>query len=299
MKKTTSRADTSVTTFSHILLAIASFLCLFPFVLLIAASLTAESAITSFGYQLIPTRWSLEAYQYILNRVQTIGRAYGITFLVTIVGTIMSITVTSLLAYTLSQRTLPGKKVLTFLVVFTMLFGGGLVPSYLWYVNYLHIKNTIWALLIPGLLTNGFIIMIATNYFRVNVPEAVVESARIDGAGEFKIFYSIVLPFSTPIIASIGLMQGLMYWNDWRNGLYYITSTKLYSIQNILNRMIQEVQYLATSDLASYATEAVGSFPSASLRMAIAVIAALPIMVLYPFFQKFFAKGLTIGSVKG
>jgi len=299
MYKKLHRTDSFIAAFSHVLLVFASILCLFPFILLITSSLTAESTITSFGYRLIPKRWSTDAYSYIMNRMQTIGRAYGITFLVTTVGTSLSITVTSMLAYALSQSTLPGRKVLAFMVVFTMLFSGGLVPSYLWYINYLHIKNTLWALLFPGLLTNGFIIMIATNYFRINVPNEVIEAARIDGAGEFKIFYSVVIPFSTPILASIGLMQGLMYWNDWRNGLYYITDSKYYSIQNILNRMISEAQFLATSEITNYSQESLATIPTASLQMAIAVIAAIPIMILYPFFQKFFAKGLTIGAVKG
>ena len=294
-----SKYDKKFTAVSHLVLAVASACCLYPFLLLISASFTEESTLIRNGYSLFPEQCSLEAYRYLYAQIDTLARAYGITVLVTAVGTIVGLFITSMLAYALSQPTLPGKNVLSFITVFSMLFNGGLVSTYLWYTGTLHIKNTLWALLIPSLVTNGFLILIATNYFRTNVPREVVEAARIDGAGEYKIFFSIVMPFSRPILAAIGLMQGIGYWNDWRNGLYYITDAKLFSIQNILNRMIQEISFLSTSDAGGYAAEYAASIPTAGVRMAIAVVAALPILIVYPFFQKHFAKGLTVGSVKG
>lgn len=294
-----STSDRSITVLGHIVLAAVSIACIVPFLLLIMTSITDNTALIQYGYRLFPQKFSMDAYHYLFAQADTLGRAYGITVFITAVGTSIGLVITSMLAYALAQRGLPGGKVLSFLVVFTMLFNGGLVPTYLWYVDYLHIKNTLWALIIPSLLTNGFIIMIATNYFKVNVPEETLEAARIDGAGEYRIFFNIVVPFSRPILAAIGLMQGIQYWNDWRNGLYYITNNKLFSIQNILNRMIQDIQFLSTTDVGGNSAEYMASIPTASVRMAIAVVVALPILVIYPFFQKHFAKGLTIGAVKG
>ena len=287
------------TLFAHIILIIASISCVYPFLLLIMASFTEETTLIKNGYSIFPEKFSMEAYEYIFAQAGTIFRAYGITLLVTAVGTVIGLFITSMLAYTLAQNNIPGGKILSFIVVFSMLFNGGLVSTYLWYTGSLHLKNTIWALLVPGLITNGFLIMIATNYFRTSVPKVVVEAARVDGAGEFRIFFTIVVPFSKPILAAIGIMQGIGYWNDWRNGLYYLTDPKYFNIQNILNRMIQEISFLSSSDAGGYASEYAGSIPTASVRMAIAVIAVIPILVIYPFFQKQFARGLTVGSVKG
>ncbi len=285
--------------FSHIILILASIVCIYPFLLLLMASLTDEVTLTRNGYSLFPEVFSLQAYRYLYMSIDTLLHAYGITVLITAVGTSVGLIMTSMLAYALAQPKLPGGKLLSFIVVFSMLFNGGLVSTYLWYVGTLGVKNTILALLVPNLVTNGFMIMIATNYFRTNVPHEVVEAAHVDGAGEFKVFYSIVMPFSRPILAAIGLMQGIAYWNDWRNGLYYVTDAKYFSIQNILNRMLQEIAFLSTSDLGGRAADSAATLPAASVRMAIAVIAVLPIMVIYPFFQKQFARGLTVGAVKG
>lgn len=294
-----NKYDKSFRAIANFFLMAASIACLYPFLLLILASMTEETALVKNGYSLFPEEFSLEAYKYLYAQIATLSRAYGITLLITAVGTFVGLAITSMLAYALSQEDLPGRKFLSFITVFSMLFNGGLVATYLWYTSFLHIKNTIFALIVPGLLTNGFLIMIATNYFRTNVPLSVVEAARIDGASELKTFFSIVLPFSRPILAAIGLMQGINYWNDWRNGLYYVTNPRLFSIQNILNRMIQEISFLSTTDAGGYATEYLAKMPTVSVRMAIAVIAALPILLIYPFFQKHFARGLTIGSVKG
>lgn len=287
------------TLFSHIVLTLASISCIYPFVLLIMASLTEENVLIRNGYSIFPETFSLEAYRYIFAQAGTVFQAYGITLMVTAFGTVTGLFITAMLAYTLAQDNLPGGRLLSFFVVFSMLFNGGLVATYLWYTGTLHLKNTVWALLVPSLVTNGFLIMIAANYFRTSIPGEVVEAARVDGAGEFRIFFTIVIPFSKPILAAIGIMQGIGYWNDWRNGLYYLTDPKYFNIQNILNRMIQEISFLSSSDAGGYASEYAGSIPTASVRMAIAVIAVAPILIIYPFFQEQFAKGLTVGSVKG
>lgn len=276
-----------------------SIACLLPFALLVISSFTDEQAIISNGYSFFPEQFSLTAYRYLLDQSQELLRAYGITILVTVLGTSVSLVITSMLAYPLSRRDIPLRNPLAFFVFFTMLFNGGLVPTYLIYTQYLDIKNTIWALIIPGLLMNGFNVMLMRTFFITSIPVPILESAYIDGATEFRTFRSIVLPLSLPILATIGLFQTIGYWNDWFNGLVYLTDPKLFSIQNILNRILTDIQFLSNSGLGSNAGQSMAKMPSGTVRMAIAVVGVIPILVAYPFFQKYFVKGITIGAVKG
>ncbi|WP_409372011.1 carbohydrate ABC transporter permease [Paenibacillus alginolyticus] len=278
-----------------ILMACAS---IFPFVLLVMASFTDQKAIINEGYSLLPSVFSLEAYKYMMKSSASLFRAYGITVFITIFGTAVGLAISTMLAYPLSRSDMPLRKVMSFLVFFTLLFNGGLVSTYLIYTEFFHIKNTIWALIIPGLLTNGFYILLIRTFFSTSIPAAIIESAYIDGASEFKIFYRIVLPLSLPILATIGLMLGISYWNDWFNGLIFVTDSKLFSIQNMLNRMLSDIQFLQKSSMTN-ASQASSNIPTDSVRMAIAVIGIVPIFCAYPFFQKFFVKGLTLGAVKG
>ena len=228
-----------------------------------------------------------------------IFRAYAITIFTTAAGTAGGLILTSLLGYGLTKD-IPGKRVLNFFVVFTMLFHGGLVPTYLIYTKYLHIANTLWALIVPSLLVNAFNVMLMRNYFATSIPESLLESAKLDGAGETAIFRLIILPLSKPIMATIGLMTALGYWNNWTNGLYYLTDTKYYSIQNLLNKMITDIQVLSSnSSMASQASSEMAKLPTVGVRMAIAVVAMLPIFVVFPFLQKYFQKGIALGAVKG
>lgn len=278
------------------ILIVLCILCIAPFIMLISASFTGENTLVAEGYNFFIKDFSLDAYEY-LFRDNSIFRAYGITIFVTAVGVICSIFVTTLIAYPLSMGNLPGNRMLMFIVFFTMLFSGGLVPSYMMWTQVFHIKNTIWALIIPGLITNGFTIMIMRTYFATNIPKEILESARIDGATELKILFKIVVPMSLPIMATIGLMSGIMYWNDWNNALYYITDSHLNSIQALLNKMLTNAQYLQQT--AQYGSVAMDAVPTTAVRMAVAVLGAVPLMCIYPFFQKYFAKGLTLGAVKG
>lgn len=271
---------------------------IFPFVLLVMASFTDQKAIINDGYSLLPSVFSLEAYKYMMKSSASLFRAYGITVFITIIGTVVGLAISTMLAYPLSRSDMPLRKVMSFLVFFTLLFNGGLVSTYLIYTEFFHIKNTIWALIIPGLLTNGFYILLIRTFFSTSIPAAIIESAYIDGASEFKIFYRIVLPLSLPILATIGLMLGISYWNDWFNGLIFVTDSKLFSIQNMLNRMLSDIQFLQKSSMTN-AAQASSNIPTDSVRMAIAVIGIVPIFCAYPFFQKFFVKGLTLGAVKG
>ncbi len=282
----------------HVVLIIMALLVIFPLALLIMSSMSAESDIIKDGYSLIPKTFDFSAYKYIFAE-GSVFHAYLITILVTLLGTVISVIITTLFAYTLTVPGLPGKGILSFLVLFTMLFSGGLVPSYMMWTQIFHIKNHFAALLVPNMLCNAFHLMICRSYFQNNIPKEVLESARIDGMNEFGIFFKIVLPLSLPILATIGFMKALMYWNDWTNSLYYITDKDLVGIQALLNNMLTNAQYLSQSmDASSVVTDA-ASIPSLSLRLAIAVVGMLPMILLYPFFQKYYMKGLTVGAVKG
>ncbi len=282
---------------AHIVMILMSLLAIMPFILLIIASFTDETVALLNGYSYFPEKLSLDAYRYIIQNASTFVRAYGITILVTVVGTLVSVVLTALTAYVLSKKNLPGVKVMNFMVVFTMLFNGGLVATYISYVTIFNIKNTIFALLVPNLLMNAFMIMLARNYFENSIPEEIYESARIDGASEMCIFVKLVLPLSVPILATVALMGGIAYWNDWQNSLYYIDDKSLYSIQAVLNSINEGVAAIAS--LGNSAGVSSADLPTTTIRMAIAVVGILPILIIYPFFQKYFAKGLMAGAVKG
>nr|WP_314464727.1 carbohydrate ABC transporter permease [uncultured Clostridium sp.] len=287
---------------AHCFCGLASLCALLPFMLLVIASFTDNKWATQNGYSFFPKVFSMEAYRYIAVQWSQIGHAYFMTILITVIGTAASILITTLFAYGISQKDIPGMKILSFLLMFTMLFNGGLVSTYYSYVKIFHIKNTIWSLLLPNLLMNAFNVILIRNYFTFNIPESLKEAARIDGASEFRIFTKIIIPLSLPIIATIGLMTSLAYWNDWQNGMYYLTErggSNLYTIQIILNNINENIQVLVqnASKAASIGAN-VSKMPSTTIRMAIAVIGILPILVLYPFFQRYFVKGITLGGVK-
>jgi putative aldouronate transport system permease protein len=282
---------------AHIVMALFSVACLLPFLLLIVASITDESTIARNGYSLFPEKFGFAAYAYLAGHSGEILRSYLITIIVTIIGTAASLMITALLAYPLSRKDLPKRGLFTIIVVFTMLFNGGLTPTYLIYTEYLHIKNTIFALIIPGLLMNAFTVMLMRTYFTTNVPAEIIESSKIDGAGEFKTFFRIVIPVSLPILATVGLLSGLNYWNDWYNGLIYLTEPKLFSLQNLLNRIMTDIQFLSSTNLSTNVQTQ--NLPSETVRMAMAAIAVVPVLCAYPFLQKYFVKGIALGAVKG
>ncbi len=270
--------------------------CLAPFFLLIASSFSSEQALIANGYSFFPREFTAEAYRYLLQDA-SVFHAYGVTLLLTALGTVLSILLTTLIAYPLSLSSLPGRGIISFYVFFTMLFAGGLVPSYMMWTQIFHIKNIFAALLFPNLVTNGFIIMMMRSYFQANIPGEVLESARMDGASEIYILFKIVIPMSLPIMATVGLMSGISYWNDWNNNLYYITEPQLNSVQGLLNRMLTNAQYLKQA--ATMGSVGANAVPTTSVRMAVAVLGVVPVLCIYPFFQKYFVKGMTIGAVKG
>ncbi len=284
---------------ASIILTIATISCILPFLLLIIGSFTDNNLIINEGYSFFPKKWSVAAYEYLGKDFSSMVNAYLVTIFTTAFGTALGLIISSMLAYGLSNNRLKGSRTLNFLVLFTLLFNGGLVPTYLMYTQLFHIKNTVWAQIFPTLLVNGFYVMLLRSYFRTNIPQEMYEAARIDGASEARVFFKICLPLSLPILATIGLMQGLSYWNSWVNGLYYLTDTKFYNIQNILNRLLLDIRYLQSGFFGDMASELLANMPTDSVIMAIAVIGVVPILFIYPFFQKYYIKGITLGGVKG
>ncbi len=281
-------------------LIILSLYCILPLVLLVGSSFTDNAALVKYGYNFWPREFSLKAYEYLGSNGGAILKSYGMSFIVTGIGTVTSLLFTTSMGYGLSKVKMPGHKFLTFFVFFTMLFHGGLIPTYLMYTGTFHIKNTIYALIIPNLLVRAYYVMLMKSYFQTNLPGEVLEAAKVDGASEFQIYTRVAIPMSKPIIATIFMFTLIMYWNDWQNGLYYITTrTELYTIQNLLNRMIQEIMFLTNNAQIATMDASAATIPSTTVRMAIAVIGILPIAILYPFVQKNFAKGITLGAVKG
>lgn len=285
----------------HIIMIIISLNAILPMVLLVMSSITDNDTLIRNGYNFFPEKFSFKAYSYIFKTGSAVVDAYGISILLTLTGTTLAIIITTLLGYALSKPDLPGRGLMTFYVFFTLLFNGGLVPTYMNYTKVFGIKDTFWGLLIPSLITNGFNILLMKSYFVSSIPPEILDAAYVDGANEVQVLSKVVVPLAKPIIATIGLFSGIAYWNDWQNGYIYLTRrTDLYSIQNLLNRMMQSIQYLSQNS-ANISNSEVGlaSIPNVSVRMAIAVIGVLPVIIVYPFIQNSFVKGITLGGVKG
>jgi putative aldouronate transport system permease protein len=285
--------------FSTITLSILTILILLPIILVVVGSISDEKVLISTGYTFFPKKLSLDSYYYMVKQSAIILHAYGITILVTVVGTLISVVITSMLAYPMSRPDFRYRNVLAFFVFFTMLFNGGIVSSYIMWTRFFEIKNTIWALIIPNYLVTAFNVFLVRNYFTQGVPRALIESAQIDGAGELTIFFKIMMPLAVPVIATISLFTALIYWNDWINGLYYITDPSYYGIQNLLIRIMNNVQFLKTSTNFSLLGIQNVDLPGTSVRMALAVIGILPMVIIFPFVQKYFIKGVVLGAVKG
>ena len=294
-----NRVSKPVNVLITILFLLLALACVVPFLFVIIISLTSEESLRLNGYRFIPDEWSLEAYKHILSSGRDILRAYGVSILVTISGTLLGLIIMSTYAYALSRRSFAYRKFFTKLIFIPMLFSGGMVSSYLVMVNFLHLKNNILALILP-LCVSSFNIIILRTFFKTSVPEAVIESARIDGASELKLFIKIVLPIAIPGIATIGLFLTLAYWNDWFNAMLYIEEPNLIPLQYMLIKIETSMEFLVknAASIGASAIEASKNMPTETLKMAIVVITTLPIMFAYPFFQKYFVNGLTIGAVK-
>ncbi|MBP5266430.1 MAG: carbohydrate ABC transporter permease [Lachnospiraceae bacterium] len=293
---TESKKFNRVATIVLILFTVAAIL---PILLIVLASFTEETTLIRDGYSFFPKKWSTDAYYYMIKQGITIGRAYGISFLVTGVGTTLSVLITTMLAYPMARKSFKYRNLLAFFVFFTMLFNGGIVPSYIMWTQIFHIKNTLWALIIPNYLVSAFNVILVKNYYQNSIPDSLIEAAQIDGASEFTIFWKVMLPLAVPVIATISLFTGLCYWNDWTNGLYYVDNEKLYSIQQLLMKIMDNIQALRSNSNAALLGTGSVDLPGTSIRMAMAVIGILPILAIYPFIQKYLVKGVIVGAVKG
>ena len=289
-----SSSDRLLKAIIYIVLSILAIYCVIPFVTVISSSLSTESSILRDGYSIIPREFSLEAYKLIFKD-DTIYRAYGVTMFVTVVGTALAMLVTCALAYPLSIRTLKFKNGINFYVYFTMLFHGGLVANYLLISKYLGMKDSIWVLIIPALISpwNMFLMR---NFFK-SVDESLAESAKIDGANDLYIFYKIVLPISMPALATVGLFYAMAFWNKWFEAMLYISDENKFPLQYLVMRIMNNADFAnqlsAKISLPSYVV------PTLSTRLATTVVTIGPIIFLYPFLQKYFVKGLMVGAVKG
>lgn len=280
----------------YLLLAIISLICLVPFILVLSSSLTEESSIIENGYQLIPSVFSLDAYRLLFEFPEQLLKAYAVTISVTVVGTVIGLFLTSMTAYVLARRDFKWRNGFSFFFFFTTLFSGGLVPWYLMIVNYLHLNDTFLVLVLPMLMNVFYIIVMKS--FMHGIPEAITESAKIDGAGDFLIFTRLILPLSKPALATIGLFIALGYWNDWYHAMLFITKEDLMPLQYYLYKMLGNMDGMRKAMISSGAVVNL-QIPTESLKMAMTIVAIGPILLLYPFIQRYFVKGLTIGAVKG
>ena len=274
--------------------------CLAPFLLMISASVTEENALINEGYKFIPSKLSFAAHQYLWAKRETIGRAYLVTIVVTIVGTLTNVIITSMFAYPLSRKDFKARNAIAFFIFFTMLFSGGMTASYIIWTQTFHIKNTIWALLLPNYLMSGMNVLLVRNYYSSSIPSEILEAARMDGAGEMKIYSKIMLPLSKPVIITISVFAGMAYWNDWSNAMYYISNQRLYSINAYLNNLQNNIKLLTMQSSMTEGANLQGlQLPTVGARMAIAMIAVLPVLIIFPFIQSQIIKGVVIGGVKG
>ena len=285
--------------FSTIILAVLAAITLLPIILIVIASFTKEQGLIEYGYSYLPKELSLDAYYYLVKQKTMILRSYGVSIFATLIGTILSVILTTMLAYPMSRKDFRYRNILAFFVFFTMLFHGGIVSSYIMWTNLFHIKNTIWALIFPNYLVTAFHVFLVRNYYANNIPDSLIESAKLDGASEYTIFLRIMIPLAVPSVATISLFTGLCYWNDWTNGLYYVTESKYYGIQNLLIRIMNNIQFLKSGTTSTLLGTAAVDLPGTAVRMAMAVVGILPIVLIYPFVQKYFIKGVIIGAIKG
>lgn len=283
----------------NLVFIIISLICIIPFVFVFIISISSEASIAQNGYQFIPTELSASAYEFLWNEKDVIINAFGVSALVTIVGTLLGVILTTALGYVLSRPQYKLKGFFTWVVFIPMIFNGGMVASYVVNANILNLKNSIWALILP-LLVSSFNVVICKTFFKTTVPDSIIESAKIDGASQLNIFGRIVIPISKPVFATIGLFLTFAFWNDWFQSSLYITNSRLTSLQALLNNIQKNIEYLANNPSAGLSIQQyVNSMPTEGVRMAIAVVIVLPIACAYPFFQKYFVTGLTIGAVKG
>lgn len=280
----------------HAVLVVITIIFLIPLMVVISASFTDELALTQSGYGLWPAKFSTDAYRYLLLNPTQIVRSYGVTIFITIIGTLLGLLIMSLFAYALARQDFKWRRPLAFFVFFTMLFNGGLVPTYILITQYLKLRDTLVVLIAPYLVVPWFVFLLRT-YFQT-LPKEFIESAKIDGASEWQIYARIVIPLSVPAIATIGLFLILMFWNDWWLALLYINEPSLYPLQYLLYAILRNAEFLSNNQSASAMLGSV-QVPLQTIRMAMAVVAIGPVAIAFVFLQRYFVRGITLGGIKG
>lgn len=283
-------------TAGHLIFFVFCLFCILPMILVISISFSSENDIVNYGYQLIPKNIDFSAYSFIFSDFSTILRAYLVTITVTVAGTILGLLMVTSLAYGISRKDFKYRNIISFYVFFTMLFGGGLVPWYILITKYLHLGDSLLVLILPYAVNVWFVMLMKG--FLQNISSAIIESAKIDGASELRILFTIVMPISKPALATVGLFYALNYWNDWWLSLLFIENRKLYPLQFLLYKVLTNIETL-TSMKSSYGIDVRANLPTHAVRMATAILAAGPMLFVFPFFQRYFVKGLTVGAVKG
>lgn len=294
-----NRISGGTNTIFNIIFILLALVCIIPVFFVFMISVSSEESIAQNGYRFIPEVFSLDAYKFLGREISMIVDALGVSVIVTAVGTVLGVALTTLMGYVISRRSYKLNNFFTMLVFIPMVFNGGMISSYVVNTQFMHLKDTMWALILP-LCVSSFNVVICKTFFRTNIPESVIESAQIDGATQFQIFGKIALPLSKPLLATIALFLTFGYWNDWFQSSLYITDSSLYSLQALLDHFERNMQaMLSNPALGVSMTEYINSMPKEGARMAMAVIIIVPIACCYPFFQKYFISGLTVGAVKG
>ncbi len=279
---------------SYVVVGFFALFTVFPFILLVVNSFTSEHYILNYGFSIIPRELSLDAYSMIFIYPERILRAYGVTIFITAVGTVISLFLSSMAAYVMFRKEIKYRNALAFFIFFTTLFNGGLAPYYIIVSNTLHLQDNLLVLLLVPMFS-AMNILILRNFIKGSIPDSLVESAKIDGAGDFRIFIQMILPLSKAALASIGLFTALGYWNDWWTPMMFMQNDKLFPLQYVLYQILSSANM--SSVVSSYVSRL--DMPKETLKLAMTVVSAGPIVFLYPFVQKYFVKGVTIGAVKG
>ena len=298
LKKDNNTVSPQTNLILNIFFVIVILACIYPVYIVLNISFSDERDVVKYGYSLfIPKHITVYGYQFIIKWGDMLIRSYILTIVVTIVGALLCTFLTALYAYPISRNDFRFKNQFTFFIFFTMLFNGGLVPWYIVCVRFLHLNNTIGALIFPYLM-NAFFVIIMRTFFKTTIPNEVIESSRIDGSGDLRTFFTIVLPLSKPGLATIALFATLQYWNDYFLPLMYTTNSKLFNLQFMMYKLLINIQVLQNTNVG-FVSDTILKLPSETVRMGMAIISIGPIVIAYPFFQKYFIKGLTIGAVKG
>ena len=284
----------------NVIFILAAAMSIVPFLLLVMISLSSEYSLVTFGYRLIPRQYSLAAYIFLISKSNALIRAYIISVLVTVIGTVMSVTITLMFAYPLSREDFKYRYLFSFVVFFSMIFHGGLIASYMVNTQMLGLKNNLLIYVVPFLMSSWNVMLMRT-FLKTSIPSALVEAAKIDGCGEMQSFWRIIVPLSLPGIATIALLSGIAIWNDWFTGVLYVTESNKQSLQYMMYKTINDAEYIKKNmnTIGGNAASIIRNMPTESARMAMCVIAIGPIVILYPFLQKYFIKGMVIGAIKG